>query len=336
MTDDRTKVLGLIMGAWPVQVIHVAVKLRLPDRLAEGARSSAELAAETGSHPRTLRRLLRAMAALGLCRQTGHDAFELTPAGGCLRAGAEGSVRGVALHWGERLWGALSQLDQSVESGRPWQISGASGFEHMASDPGQMAMFHQSMADQAVPVARSVLEAYDLGRFASLVDVGGSYGALLAAVLQAHPQATGTVFDLPTLQAASTAYLESQGVADRARFVGGSFFEQAPAGADAYLLKSIIHDWDDEEAVQILRNCAVAAGKEGRVLVMDRLAPELAGENPADLTTLRSDILMLTANGGLERTLAEFQAIYDRAGLALEGVTPTASGFAVMETRAVR
>ncbi len=125
-------------------------------------------------------------------------------------------------------------------------------------------------------------------------------------------------------------------MADRARFVGGSFFEQAPAGADAYLLKSIIHDWDDEEAVQILRNCAVAAGKQGRVLVMDRLAPELAGENPADLTTLRSDILMLTANGGLERTLAEFQAIYDRAGLALEGVTPTASGFAVMETRAVR
>ena len=333
--DDRTKVLDLITGAWPVQVIHVAVKLRLPDRMAEGVRSSAELAEATGSHPRTMRRLLRAMAALGLCRQTDQDSFELTPAGGYLRAGAEGSVRGVALHWGERLWGALSQLDQTVKSGRPWRISGASGFEHMASDAEQMAMFHQSMADQAVPVARSVLKVCDLNRFASLVDVGGSYGALLAAVLQAHPRATGMVFDLPTLQAASTAYLESQGVADRARFVGGSFFEQAPSGADAYLLKSIIHDWDDEEAVQILRNCAAAAGRQGRVLVMDRLAPELADGGPADLATLRSDILMLTANGGLERTLEDFQDLYDRAGLALESVTPTASGFAVMETSAI-
>ena len=205
----------------------------------------------------------------------------------------------------------------------------------MASDPGQMAMFHQSMADQAVPAARTMIEVYDFGRFASLVDVGGSYGALLAAVLQVHPRATGMVFDLPALQAASTAYLESQGVADRARFVGGSFFEQAPSGADAYLLKSIIHDWDDEEAVQILRNCASAAGRQGRVLVMDRLAPELADGDPADLTTLRSDILMLTANGGLERTLGDFQALYDKAGLALQSMTPTTSGFAVMETRAV-
>jgi len=330
--DDRSRVLSLIMAAWPVQVIHVAARLRLPDLMAEGTTSSAALAEATGSHPRTLRRLLRAMAALGLCRQADRDRFELTEAGGFLRSGAEGSVRGVALHYGERIWGAMSQLDQSVKTGRPWRISGASGFEHMASDPGQMAMFHQSMADQAAPTARVIMKAYDFGRFRTLMDVGGSYGALLAEILKAHPQLTGQVFDLSTLKDASSAYLERQGVAGRAGFTGGSFFEAIPSGADAYMLKSIIHDWDDDEAVRILGNCAAAAGAEGRVLVMDRLAPELAGEDPADVTTIRSDLMMLTANGGLERTLAEFEALYAAAGLRLESVTRTASGFAVMQT----
>jgi hypothetical protein len=334
MTDERARVLGLIMGAWPVQVIHVAVRLRLPDLMAGGETSATALAAATSSHPRTLRRLLRAMAALGLCRQIDRDHFELSAGGDVLRAGAEGSVRGVALHYGERIWGAMSQLDQSVKSGRPWRISGASGFEHMASDPGQMEMFHQSMADRTAPTARDMLQAYDFGRFRTLMDVGGSYGALLAAILQARPELTGQVFDLPTLKDASTAYLERMGVADRARFTGGSFFDQIAAGADAYMLKSIIHDWDDDEAVRILRNCASAAGSEGRVLVMDRIAPELASTDPADVVTFQGDLMMLTANGGLERTLKEFQAIYDAAGLRLESVTPTASGFAVMETRA--
>ena len=333
--EDRARVLGLITGAWPVQVIHVAVRLRLPDLMAEGETSSAALADATASHPRTLRRLLRAMAALGLCRQIDHDRFELTSAGELLRAGAEGSVRGVALHYGERIWGAMSQLGESVKTGRPWRISGASGFEHMASDPAQMEMFHQSMADRTGPAARDMLQAYDFGRFRTLMDVGGSYGALLAAILQARPGLSGQVFDLPALKDASTAYLERMGVSDRARFTGGSFFDQIPQGADAYLLKSIIHDWDDPDAVRILRNCAAAAGAEGRVLVMDRIAPELADGDPVDLVTFQGDLMMLTANGGLERTLKEFQAIYDQAGLRLEGVTTTAAGLAVMETRAL-
>jgi hypothetical protein len=280
---------------------------------------------------------MRAMAALGLCRQLDEDHFELTSQGGFLRAGGEDSVRGVALHYGERIWGAMSQLDQSVKTGRPWRISGASGFEHMASDPAQMEMFHQSMADRTAPAARDMMQAYDFGRFHALMDVGGSYGALLAAILQARPELTGQVFDLPALKHASTAYLQRMGVADRARFTGGSFFGQIPSDADAYLLKSIIHDWDDAEAVQILGNCAVAAGAEGRVLVMDRIAPELAGEgeDPADRFTFQSDLMMLTANGGLERTLKQFRSIYDQAGLELESVTPTAAGFAVMETRPI-
>ncbi len=197
-----------------------------------------------------------------------------------------------------------------------------------------MAMFHQSMTDQTGPVAKAMLEAYDFGRFGRVTDVGGSYGALIAALVKAHPGMQGEVFDLASLKDASTAYLAGQGVADRARFAGGSFFDVIPPGADAYTLKMIIHDWSDEQAVAILANCARAAGADGVVLVMERIAPERAGEAAGDYVTLRGDMLMLTAAGGMERTLGQYQAIFKEAGLKLERVIPTASGFSILETRA--
>ena len=334
MTDlgARARVMEMITACWTTKVLGVAAEMRLPDLMAEGAGSASALAVRTGSDPAALRRLLRAMAVLGLCRQTGEDSFELTEAGEILRSGAPGSLRGMALHWGDRLWGALSQLDQSVQTGRPWRISGVEGFEHMASDPGQMAMFHQSMADQTGPVAAAMLEVYDFSRFGALMDVGGSYGALLAAILAANPALAGQVFDLPDLEPASLAYLEVAGVAGRAAFTGGSFFDSVPSGADAYMLKMIIHDWDDEHAVPILANCARAAGKDGVVLVMERIAPQLVGEDPADRVTIRGDLLMLTAAGGLERTEVQYQALFAKAGLVLRRIVPTASGVAIMET----
>ncbi len=329
--DPRAKVVDLITGCWSTQVLHVAARLKLFDLIAEGPTAAADLAGRTGSHPGAMLRLMRALASLGMVRHLPGDRFELTEAGRFLCSDAPGSVRGMALHWGERLWGALGQLDQSVQTGKPWRASGLDGFQQMASDPGQMAMFHQSMTDQTGPVARALLDAYDFGRFATLMDVGGSYGALLAAILNARPELTGQVFDLPDLKAASSAYLERSGVAGRARFVGGSFFERVPAGADAYMLKMIIHDWDDEKAVTILTNCARAAGAHGKVLVMERIAPELVNTDPGQAPTIRGDILMLTAAGGVERTEPQYRDLFARAGLSLEGITPTSSGFSVME-----
>jgi hypothetical protein len=330
-TDVRARVAGMIMGCWPTRVIFVAVRLRLFERLAQAPRGAADLAAETGSHPDALRRLMRALAVLGLVRQTDADLFELAPAGRLLLPDTPGSIRGLALHWGDRLWGALSQLEQSVKTGKAWRISGAEGFEHMARDPEQMAMFHQSMADQTGPVAAAILEAYDFSRFSRIIDVGGSTGALLAAVLKAYPRLEGQVYDLPDLAAAAGAYLEGAGVADRGAFIGGSFFEQVPAGADTLMMKMIIHDWEDEEAALILTNCRKALGPGGLVLVMDHIAPDLARDQPSDYVTIRGDMLMLTAAGGRERTLGEFEGLFARAGLKLRRVVPTASGFAVLE-----
>lgn len=330
----RSRVMGLITAAWLTQVIGVAAELRLFDRLDGGPRAAGELAAETGSHPGALFRLLRALAVLGLAEHLGGDRFGLTADGRLLRADAQDSIRGMALHWGQRLWSALSQLDQSVKTGEPWRISGAGGFEHMASDPQQMAMFHQSMADQVHGVAQAILEAYDFSRFGAITDVGGSYGALTAAILKANPQLKGVSYDLPGLREAAEAYLRSAGVAERARFVGGSFFEAVPEGADAYLLKSIIHDWYDDDAVRILQACRRAAGERAVVLVMDRIVPETVKPDAEDYGIIRSDMLMLTAAGGKERTEAEFRGIFGRAGLKLERIVPTASGFSILEGRA--
>jgi hypothetical protein len=163
------------------------------------------------------------------------------------------------------------------------------------------------------------------------MDVGGSYGALTAAILKAHPQLKGVSFDLPGLKDAAEAYLANADVADRAHFAGGSFFEGVPAGADAYLLKSIIHDWYDEDAARILRNCRAAAGDAAVVLVMDRIVPQTVREGGEDFGIIRSDMLMLTAAGGMERTEAQFRALFESAGLKLARILPTASGFSILE-----
>ena len=328
----RNRVQALITGAWSTQVIHVAVRLEVFERLLDGPRAAGDLAAATGSNPGAFLRLMRGLASLDLVKHLEGDRFELTPAGEILAAQAPGSIRGMALHWGERLWGALGQLDQSVKTGKAWRASGLEGFQQMAHDPAQMAMFHQSMTDQTGPVAAEMLKVYDFSRFKTLMDVGGSYGALLAAILSAHPDLQGRVFDLPDLAQASEAYLEVAGVGDRAEFEGGSFFKSVPADADAYMLKMIIHDWDDEHAVPILANCAKAAGADGVVLVMERIAPERVGQDPADQITIRGDLIMLTAAGGLERTEAEYRALFAKSGLKIRTITPTASGFAIMET----
>ena len=333
--DERARVSGLITACWTTQAIGVAAQLKLFDALASGPRAAADLAAATGSNPDGLYRLLRALAVLGLVDQASGGTFDLTGAGRLLREGEPGGLRGMALHWGNRLWGALSQLDRSVATGEAWRTSGLEGFELMASDPAQMAMFHQSMADQTGPVAQAMLEVYDFSRFSCLMDLGGSTGTLLAALLKANPSLTGKVYDLPALGPAAAAHFQAQGLADRATFVGGSFFDEVPAGADAYAMKMIIHDWDDEKSIRILTNTRKAMGPGAVVLVMERIAPDLATPAEADYATIRADMLMLTAAGGRERTRGEYETLFAKAGLGLVRITSTASGYAILEAAPV-
>ncbi len=315
-------------------MIHAAVSLGVPDRLASGVTTSAELAQQLQTHPRATFRLLRAMASLGLCAHTGSDRFELTETGHYLRTDVPESLAILARHWGSRTWPALLHLEDSVKSGAPWSLGGREGFFSMAQRPRDAEILNRSMAEQTLMVARQIVDAYDFSRFRSVIDLGGGYGALLSVLLKAYPQLQGASADLGYMESDANSFLQTAGVADRARFIPTDFFASVAAGADAYLLKFIIHDWNDSDSIEILRNTRAAAGTHGTVLIIEQITPEKVELNTQHATVIRGDIHMMVATGGMERTASEYRDLLAQAGLDLVRVVPSTSQFSLIEARA--
>lgn len=320
---------GLIDSFQLSQAIHVAAVLDLPDQLATGARTAEELARVTETEPQALYRLLRALAAGGVTHEDADHRFSLTPVGEGLRADAPDSLADWAVFIGEEyFWQAWGQLLHSVRTGE-------SAVHHLVGDPWAYraqhpavgATFDRAMTSVSRSVGAAVLAAYDFSRFGTVVDVAGGQGAFLAAILAANPQMRGVLFDQPHVVARATPVLERVGVADRCSVEGGSFFDGVPAGGDAYLLKSILHDWYDPEATAILRRVREAMPASGVLLIVER---EVAGPNEGLLAKL-SDLNMLVGPGGRERTRAEFATLFAAAGFRLTGVTTSAVGFCVFE-----
>ena len=330
-TTERQAAASLITACWSTQVIYVAVSSGIPDQLAAGIGSSAELASAVGAHPRAMFRLLRALAALGLCTQVADDGFQLTQSGQFLRSDVPESLAVLALHWGGRTWPALSHLEESLKSGASWKLGGREGFFSMAQRPGDAAVLNGSMASQTLLVAKAIVEAYDFSSFRNVIDLGGGYGALLSVLLRAYPSLRGGSADLAYMEADARTFLRDAGVVDRARFIPSDFFQAVEAGADCYLLKFIIHDWNDADSIEILRNTRSAAGAEGRVLIIEQLAPEHA--DARHTTVIRADIQMMVSTGGMERTEAEYARLLTQAGLRLERIIPTATPFSILEAR---
>ena len=323
--------MDLVAGCWTTQAIHAAVKVGLVDALDEGAGDAATLAARLGLEPRATYRLLRALASLGICEHRADDAFALAEDGRLLAARAPGSLRGFALHWGERTWGAFGQLEATLRTGLPIRDSGRERFLSLAERPAEALVFHRSMAGATQHDVAAIVAACDIAGASDAIDVGGGLGALVAALLEAHPRLTGATADLPYLEADALAFLASRGVAARARFVAVDLFASPPPQSDLYLMKSVLHDWDDDDAIAILRSVRVAMAPEARLLVVERLAPARATLEPALHNVLRSDLQMMVATGGAERTEAEFDALFATASLKRRGTTPTASPFHVLE-----
>ena len=323
MSDAQHYVSQLIGGYWAAQVACAAAALSLPDRMANGPATAEDLARGAEAHAPSVRRLLRAMVSLGLCTQEADGRFALTEAGDCLRADTPGSVRGRALFIGDRLWKQFSDLTQQVKTGGHTQhlLAGAEGFEAMKDDPAGLHTFQEAMAESSRMAARDSMAAYDFGRFARVLDLGGGYGGVLAELLKAHPHQTGAVCDLPFLKTGSEAYLEQAGVAGRARFLGGSFFEAAPEGFDLILMKFIIHDWGDEESRTILRNARAAAGAGATLVLIEQVVPDAIAATPEHQAVIRGDLTMM-GMGGMERTVEEYRALLAEGGWTLEGVTP--------------
>jgi hypothetical protein len=320
----------MVNGYQVTQAIHVAAVLGIADRLADGPRTSDDLAVATGTHPESLYRVLRALAGMGVFREEVGQQFALTELGDCLRSDAPEPVGGWAAFVGEPYhWQAWGDLLHGVRSGEnPFRhIHGADPWTFRAQHPELSEGFDQAMLAISRQVSAAVLAAYDFRRFTSVADIGGGNGAFLARILAAYPGMHGVLFDQPHVVSGAAPVLEAAGVAGRCEVVGGSFFETMPAGADAYVLKAILHDWEDEDCVRILHVCRRAMADGAALLIVER---EIGTPNEEPDAKF-GDLNMLVGPGGRERSVAEFAELFAEAGFGFVGYTPSAAGVGVFE-----
>lgn len=326
----RRVLRALLNGYRNTALLYVAAKLGLADLLADGPRSSAELARCVGAHAPSLHRILRRLVTLGVCSEKHDGRFGLTALGTWLRVGTPGSLHGLAILCGEERVGAWGGLLHSTMTGETAfnHVFGMSQWEHRQQHPELNEHFNAELRQGTARAIGPILAAYDFSSFRTIADVGGGQGALLAAILKAHPSVTGILFDQPHVVAGARSYLEAAGVAARCQVVAGSFFDRMPDGADAHVLKSVIHDWDDEQSLAILGNCHRALKKQGKLLLVERVMPARA---PHDPDAILVDVQMLALTGGRERSKVEYRALFAAAGFTLTRVIPTQSGFSIIE-----
>jgi hypothetical protein len=326
----RTEVLDLILGFQISQAIHVAASLGIADLLSAGPRTSTELAVAAGAHPASLYRLLRALAAVGLFHEDDRGRFGLTVHGDALRSDVPGSCAPTAQFYaGRSAWAAWSNLLHAVRTGATAfdHVHGKNVWAHRAEHAEDADAFNRAMAARAARFAEALLSVCDFGRFATVVDVGGGDGTLLASILAANPRIRGILFDQPRPVARALASLDALGVSDRCELVSGDFFVRIPSGADAYLLKNILHDWDDEASANILSACRTAMRSDSRLLICEHVigAPNTCARGKL------MDLNMLVMTGGQERSLAEFTSLLKQSRFRLLSVTPTSTPLSVIE-----
>jgi hypothetical protein len=321
--------MQMMSGYWVAQALYVAATLGVADRLRDGPETAEALASATGAHAGSLFRLLRALSSLGVLAQDGQGRFALTPLGAALQSGP-GTARAMVLHLGERpSWNAWGELLHCVRTGQTAfpRANGQEVFAYYGAHPESAEPFNQAMTEYSEAVSAAVVRAYGFSGISTLVDVGGGHGSLLAAILEANPRLKGIVFDLPEVVAGARVRIEAEGLGGRCELAGGDFFASVPSGADAYILKAIIHDWDDERALAILRNVHGAMAAEGKLLLAELVVPP-GGEGA--LSKL-SDLHMMVMTGGRERTEAEYGALLGAAGFRLTRIIPTESLVSVIE-----
>lgn len=321
--------LSLITGYWMSRMIHVAAKLDIADHLKDGPKSVADLARSTRTHAPTLFRLLRSLSGAGIFAERADGRFELTPLADTLRSDVPGSMRGFALMMIEDYnWDAWKELAHSVATGEVAleKALGMKAFEYLDRHPELARTFGESMSNLSALEVPAILEAYDFSRFEKIVDVGGGHGNLVSAILAAHPKLEGVLYDNPSVVEHAR---RAEGVSARLEIAGGDFLESVPAGADAYIMKYIVHGWDDEHAVQILKNCRRAMAKGGTLLIVETVIPSGNGPHLGKLL----DINMLVATGGLERTEKQFRDLLKAAGFALARIVPTRCPLSVVEAK---
>ena len=331
----RQHLTQMITGYWTSRAIYAAAKLRIADHLAAGPRSAEQIAAEVGVASRPLYRLLRALAGAGVFAQQADGRFRLNTAAEFLREHAADSMWAMVVMLGEeqdRCWGDLLE---TVRTGEPAfeRLFGRPIFDYLGERPEQARIFDAAMTGFSGRETRAILEAYDLPGVGTLADIGGGAGSKLAGILARYPAMRGLLFDRPHVVERARPMLEAAGLSGRCDIQGGDFFERAPAGADAYILGHIIHDWDDARAGLILDNLRRAMSSGARLLVVEYVIPEVDAGPRGDGASLGEwlDLHMMVAAGGLERTEAEYRRLFADHGFRLTRVVPTTEGISVIE-----
>ncbi len=329
MTAPQEQMSRMLTTYWVSQALYVAAKLKLADRLKDGPRTADELASATGTHAASLYRLLRALASVGVFAEDDGHRFALTPLAECLRSDVPGSQWAMAVMNGEEHYLSWGELLYSVQTGKPAfeKLFGAGVFDFLSRDPEKARIFDEAMVGVHGRETAAMLDVYDFSGVRVLADVGGGNGSLLMVVLKKYPGLRGILFDLPGVAERARANLAAAGLSGRCEVAGGNFFDTVAGGADAYLLRHIIHDWDDERAIRILKNVHRAMGDGGRLLVVESVIPP--GNAPSFGKLL--DLTMLVIPGGKERTEKEYRELFTAAGFRLTRIVPTAAEVCVIE-----
>jgi len=310
-------IMPLIAGYIPARLVFLAAELGIADLIARGTATVEGLAERTGVHAPSLKRVLRALSAYDVFEEKNSGEFALRPMGAQLRIDVPGSLRNFARFFpDQRAWKCFEEIEHTVRTGETAMslAFGMHGFEWLAEHPKEVAIFNAAMADITHLVARAATGAYDFSVFDTIMDVGGGNGTFLSSILRSAPAARGILFDLPAGVSEADTTLRNAGVADRCKVISGDFFRSVPPGADLMVLKSVIHDWDDEHAAAILAQCRAAASADSRLVLVERVMPECMTASADNQRAASLDMRMLTITGGLERTEQEYRELLKRAG----------------------
>ncbi len=316
MGKAASELRRMIKGFQISQAIHVAAVLGVADQITEDARSSDDIAASLGVQPSPLYRLLRALAALGIFREHDGKKFSQTPMGQCLRSDSEQQVGPFAILMGQEYYQqAWGRLLHTIETGNTSFVAahGMTNWEYRKSHPGQNAIYNAAMTENSNIVNRAILEACNFGAYSRVADIGGGQGSLLAAILKAYPGSQGVLLDQPHVVSDADRILAKAGVRGRCEIIPGDMFESIPGGCDAYLMKYVLHDWDDRDVVRILANCRRDMPAAATLLVIE----QFLGPPNQDPIGKFGDLNMMVGTGGRERTREELQALLFEAGFRI-------------------
>ncbi len=334
--EDIARLRGVITQYFASRALYAAAVLDVAGALADGAKGIEDLASRIPAHASSLYRVLRVLAAAGIFTELDDGRIANTPLSELLRADAPGSLRDLVLLLGdETSWRSWQHIVHGVRTGEsPFEhVYGEKFFDYLQHHPETAAMFDRAMASASSTTNRAVVQAFDFSKLGTVVDVAGGVGAALCSILNANAGLRGIVFDLPHVGERARAYIAEQGLASRCEFIAGNFFESVPAGAGAYFMKHILHDWGDEECRTILAVCRAAMSATSRLLICERIVPEGNEPSPAKLIDLH---MMMTNHGGRERTHRQYRDLLETAGFNLNRVIATSTPWSLIEGRAAK